>query len=179
MSRTSPVRLLALVLGCSALLTVLTIAFIDGPDPSHAFRHVISVHDSMIPTHTVGGAPTDGPPRLEGELAASESGMAFATWMFRWRGRWVSVHRVESSLTLPPQSRVLSPADPQRSTFEAGDLSLVSWEDGARTWVVAGSDDARQLLRLADRVVDGGIEALLEARSAPSRAPTEPAPTPK
>ncbi len=158
---TSPVRLLALLLGCGVALAVLTVAFVDGPDPSHSFRQLISVHDSLIPRHTLGADPADGPPRLEGQLAATESGMTFSTWMFRWRGRWVSVHRVERSLTLPPQSRVLAPEPPERSTFEAGDLSLLAWDDGARTWVIAGSDDARHLLALSNVVVAEGIEGLL------------------
>jgi|GEM_PF-6960900 len=158
---TTPLRLLMLLGGCAAALVVLTIAFVDGPDPSHAFRDVVSVHDSMIPRQTRGGVPGgDDTAALEGTLTSKSGDLRFQTWMYRWRGRWASVHRFERPLALPPQSRVLAHDAPERSTFQLGDLTLISWEEPGETWVVAGSDDARGLLTLADRARTRGIDSL-------------------
>ena len=167
---TNPVRLAALVAGCLGVLVIVTIAFVDGPDPSHGYRHLVSVHDSLIPTHTA-VSPTESRPRLEGQASVREEDLTFSTWMFRWRGRWASVHRVDRLLEMPPQSRVLERSQPERFTFDLGDLSIVAWQEAARTWVIAGSDDARSLVDLSALVLDEGIESL-------SRSPSPQRPGP-
>lgn len=174
---TTPLRLLTLFVVCIGVLAIFTIAFVDGPEPSHAFLDVISVHDSMIPSHTAVQLPgNEGVPLFEGELAASESGMEFRTWLFRWNGRWASVHAFDGSFDPPPNSRVLTPERPERVTFEAGDLSLISWEIGNKTWVIAGSDDARSLLVLSGLVIEQGIESLSRQTPAPGGPPSGAAP---
>jgi hypothetical protein len=168
---TTPVRLFVLVSVCAGLLGIFTIAFVDGPEPSNLHRNLVAVHDSLIPVRTRVTAPwEDDRPLLEGDLSATESGVAFHTWMFRWRGRWASVHRLEGSVEPPPQSRVLDLVEPARTTFEIADLSIVTWERDGATWVIAGSDDPRSLLELSSRVLQEGIEELArggEGRAAP------------
>jgi len=148
---------------------VFTIAFVDGPDLSHAFRNVISVHDSMIPTHTSVRTPgNEGRPLFEGKLAASESGVEFETWMFRWNGRWASVHALDGSFDPPPNSRVVTPEQPERTTFDAGDLTLIRWEARNTTWTIAGSDDVPSLLSLSELVIKQGMDSL--SRQTPALA---------
>lgn len=180
---TNPVRLAALVAGCLGVLVVVTIAFVDGPDPSHGYRHLVSVHDSLIPTHTA-VSPSENRPHLEGQASVREKDLTFSTWMFRWRGRWASVHRVDRLLEMPPQSRVLERSQPERSTFDLGELSVVAWQDAARTWVIAGSDNARSLVDLSALVLDEGIESLSRATPPPTPGPSPDAapagaPTPR
>ncbi|MCO4773580.1 MAG: hypothetical protein KDA24_26340 [Deltaproteobacteria bacterium] len=179
---TNPVRLVVILAGCLGLLAMFTVAFVDGPDPSHAFRNLISVHDSLIPAHTSASPGPGDRPRLEGSLSIGGDDLPFQTWMFRWRGRWASVHRVSRTLTLPPQARIIERAHPERATFDVGDLALLVWDDGNETWVIAGSDAAPSLLALSQLVLTEGIDALsrsTDSRSGPSPAagPTvEPAP---
>ncbi len=151
MSRQPPniFRILGLIGAVICGLVVLTIAFVDGPAPSPAYRSVVSVHDSLIPTHTVGASPDEGPPVLESEIQVRHDGVNMSSQGIRWKGVWFSVHQIEGQPDVPPQSRTVRAGEPQMFAFDVGDLTLLTWLRNGHTVAVASSAAEPDLLELA------------------------------
>lgn len=145
--------LAAAVLGGLALVFVLTL--LPPPQPATLVTRVLVLHNTIVAPRISPADPTRPPvpPEVQATLTSTLDDVEVDSWLYRSGPDRVTAHRVAAPAELPRNAGKLTIGGKPGRVFDADDLSVLAWSDGAaRTWFVVGDAPVHRLRDIADWV---------------------------